>query len=43
MDQNPEAGLAYSDLYAVSSVSDSKTGKRHILDKQMLVSRDFNR
>ena len=43
LDENPEVGLAYSDLYAVSSVSDSKTGKRHILDKQMLVSRDFNR
>ena len=43
LDANPEAGLAYSDLYAVSSVSDSKTGKRHIVDKQMLVSRDFNR
>ncbi|MDR1487903.1 MAG: glycosyltransferase [Deltaproteobacteria bacterium] len=43
LDENPEAGLAYSDLYAVSSVSDAKTGRRHILDKQMLVSRDFNR
>ncbi|MDR1112002.1 MAG: glycosyltransferase [Deltaproteobacteria bacterium] len=43
LDENPEAGLAYSDLYAVSSVSDNKTGKRHIIDKQMLVSRDFNR
>jgi glycosyltransferase involved in cell wall biosynthesis/tetratricopeptide (TPR) repeat protein len=43
LDENPEAGLAYSDLYAVSSVADSKTGRRHILDKQMLVSRDFNR
>ena len=43
LDDNPEAGLAYSDLYAVSSVSDSKTGKRHILDKEMLVSRDLNR
>ncbi|MDR1050877.1 MAG: glycosyltransferase [Deltaproteobacteria bacterium] len=43
LDENPEAGLAYSDLYAVSSVSDNKTGQRHILDKQMLVSRDFNR
>jgi glycosyltransferase involved in cell wall biosynthesis len=43
LDEHPEAGLAYSDLYAVSSVSDTKTGKRHILEKQMLVSRDFNR
>ncbi|MDR0621084.1 MAG: glycosyltransferase [Deltaproteobacteria bacterium] len=43
LDENPEIGMAYSDLYAVSSVADGKTGKRHILDKQMLVSRDFNR
>jgi glycosyltransferase involved in cell wall biosynthesis len=43
LDDNPEAGLAYSDLYAASSVSDNKTGRRHILDKQMMVSRDFNR
>jgi glycosyltransferase involved in cell wall biosynthesis len=43
LDENPEAGLAYSDLYAASSVSDNKTGRRHILDKQMMVSRDFNR
>ncbi|MDR1676964.1 MAG: glycosyltransferase [Deltaproteobacteria bacterium] len=43
LDDNPEAGMAYSDLYAVSSIADNKTGKRHILDKQMLVSRDFNR
>ncbi|MDR2340071.1 MAG: glycosyltransferase [Deltaproteobacteria bacterium] len=43
LDENPEAGLAYSDLYAASSVSDNKTGERFTLDKQMLVSRDFNR
>jgi glycosyltransferase involved in cell wall biosynthesis/tetratricopeptide (TPR) repeat protein len=43
LDANPEAGLAYSDLYASSSVSDAATGKRFILDKQMMVSRDFNR
>ncbi|MDR1083452.1 MAG: glycosyltransferase [Deltaproteobacteria bacterium] len=43
LDENPEAGLAYSDLYAASSVADNKTGRRHILDKQMMVSRDFNR
>ncbi|MDR2351891.1 MAG: glycosyltransferase, partial [Deltaproteobacteria bacterium] len=43
LDNHPEAGLAYSDLYAASSVSDSKTGKRFIMDKQMMVSRDFNR
>jgi glycosyltransferase involved in cell wall biosynthesis len=43
LDENPEAGLAYSDLYAASSISDNKTGRRHILDKQMMVSRDFNR
>ncbi|MDR2387350.1 MAG: glycosyltransferase [Deltaproteobacteria bacterium] len=43
LDENPEIGMAYSDLYAVSSIADGKTGERHILDKQMLVSRDFNR
>jgi glycosyltransferase involved in cell wall biosynthesis/Flp pilus assembly protein TadD len=43
LDENPEAGLAYSDLYAAMSVSDHRTGKRFVLDKQMLVSRDFNR
>jgi glycosyltransferase involved in cell wall biosynthesis/tetratricopeptide (TPR) repeat protein len=43
LDENPEIGMAYSDLYAVSSIADGKTGNRHILDKQMLVSRDFNR
>ncbi|MDR2612893.1 MAG: glycosyltransferase [Deltaproteobacteria bacterium] len=43
LDANPEAGLAYSDLYASSSISDPATGQRFILDKQMLVSRDFNR
>jgi glycosyltransferase involved in cell wall biosynthesis/tetratricopeptide (TPR) repeat protein len=43
LDRNPEAGLAYSDLYAASSVSDPKTGERVVLDKQMMVSRDFNR
>ncbi|MDR2368441.1 MAG: glycosyltransferase [Deltaproteobacteria bacterium] len=43
LDDNPDIGMAYSDLYAVSSIADGKTGQRHILDKQMLVSRDFNR
>jgi glycosyltransferase involved in cell wall biosynthesis/tetratricopeptide (TPR) repeat protein len=43
LDEHPEVGLAYSDLYAASSVSDNKTGQRFTLDKQMLVSRDFNR
>ncbi|MDR2461537.1 MAG: glycosyltransferase [Deltaproteobacteria bacterium] len=43
LDENPEAGLAYSDLYAASSIADPKTGERFVLDKQMLVSRDFNR
>jgi glycosyltransferase involved in cell wall biosynthesis/tetratricopeptide (TPR) repeat protein len=43
LDDNPEAGLAYSDLYAASSVSDAKTGQRHVMEKQMMVSRDFNR
>ncbi|MDR2198256.1 MAG: glycosyltransferase [Deltaproteobacteria bacterium] len=43
LDANPEAGLAYSDLYAASSIADNKTGQRFVLDKQMMVSRDFNR
>ncbi|MDR2349443.1 MAG: glycosyltransferase [Deltaproteobacteria bacterium] len=43
LDDNPEAGLAYSDLYAASSVSDNRTGERFSLDKQVMVSRDFNR
>ncbi|MEW5725104.1 MAG: tetratricopeptide repeat protein, partial [Thermodesulfobacteriota bacterium] len=43
LDEHPEVGLAYSDLYAVSCVVDPDTGKRHVLDKRIAVSRDFNR
>ncbi len=43
LDENPEAAVAYSDLYAASSVADRRTGKRYILDKRISVSRGFNR
>ncbi len=43
LDENPEAGAAYSDLYAVSFIKDEATGRRYILDKRMSVSRDFCR
>ncbi|MBF0531264.1 MAG: glycosyltransferase, partial [Deltaproteobacteria bacterium] len=43
LDDHPEIGLAYSDLYAVSCVKDEKTEQRFVLDKRIQVSRDFNR
>lgn len=43
LDENPDIGLAYSDLYAVSCVKDEETGKRYVMDKRLIVSRDFNR
>ena len=43
LDENPNAALSYSDLYAASSVADPRTGKRYILDKRISVSRGFNR
>jgi glycosyltransferase involved in cell wall biosynthesis len=43
LDENPGIALAYSDLYAVSCIKDEQTGKRHVLDKRIVVSRDFNR
>lgn len=43
LDENPDYGLAYSDLYAVSCLKDEATGKRYVLDKRIQVSRDFNR
>ena len=43
LDENPNIALAYSDLYAVSCIKDEDTGKRHVLDKRIVVSRDFNR
>lgn len=43
LDEHPEVALAYSDLYAASSIADRRTGKRYILDKRVNVSRGFNR
>lgn len=43
LDDNPDIALAYSDLYAASSVADRRTGKRYVLDKRIAVSREFNR
>lgn len=43
LDENPEIGLAYSDLYAVQFLRDPKTGKRYPVNKWIQVSRDFNR
>ncbi|MDR0882447.1 MAG: glycosyltransferase [Candidatus Adiutrix sp.] len=43
LDEHPEAALAYSDLYAASSIADRQTGKRYVLDKRIVVSRGFNR
>ncbi|MDR1045204.1 MAG: glycosyltransferase [Candidatus Adiutrix sp.] len=43
LDEHPEVALAYSDLYAASSLADRKTGRRYVLDKRVNVSRDFNR
>ena len=43
LDDHPSIAVAYSDLYAVSCVKDETTGKRHVLDKRLEVSRDFNR
>ncbi|MDR2945147.1 MAG: glycosyltransferase [Candidatus Adiutrix sp.] len=43
LDEHPEVALAYSDLYAASSIADRKTGKRYVLDRRISVSRGFNR
>ncbi len=43
LDEHPEVALAYSDLYAASSLADRRTGKRYVLDKRITVSRSFNR
>ncbi len=43
LDEHPEVALAYSDLYAASSIAERKTGKRYVLDKRISVSRGFNR
>lgn len=43
LDENPDIGLAYSDLYALHIVIDHDTGKRYSVAKRIEVSRDFNR
>lgn len=43
LDEHPEIGLVYSDLYGVSCLIDPQTGDRHVMDKRLSVSRDFNR
>lgn len=43
LDENPDLALAYSDLYAVSCLVDEESGRRFVLDKQIKISRDFNR
>jgi glycosyltransferase involved in cell wall biosynthesis/Flp pilus assembly protein TadD len=43
LDEHPEVALAYSDLYGVSSIADRASGRRHVLDARITVSRGFNR
>jgi len=43
LDEDPEIGAVYSDLYAVQVVTDESTGRRYPLHKFIQVSRDFNR
>lgn len=43
LDEHPEVALAYSDLYAASSLADRRNGRRYVLDKRIVVSRGFNR
>ncbi len=43
LDQNPQIGAVYSDLYAVVFLKDKQTGQRYPLHKEIHVSRDFNR
>ncbi|MBW2091459.1 MAG: glycosyltransferase [Deltaproteobacteria bacterium] len=42
LDEHPDVGVVYSDLYAVNFIKD-KAGKRFPLNKFVQVSRDFNR
>ena len=42
LDENPQVGAAYSDLYAVA-VLNGRNGRRIPLEKRVCVSRDFNR
>ena len=43
LDENPDIGAAYSNLYAVQFVKDEATGRRYPLNKIIQVARDFNR
>jgi|GEM_PF-4028107 len=43
LDQNPQAGAAYSDLYAVFFAADPAGGPRYPLHKMVYVSRGFQR
>jgi len=43
LDENPDVGGVYSDLYAVNFVRDETTGKRYPLHKRIQAARDFNR
>jgi tetratricopeptide (TPR) repeat protein len=42
LDENPEVGLAYSDLYSVVFAADAE-GRRYPLEKRIVICRDFNR
>ena len=43
LDENPDIGAVYSDLYAVQFIKDETNGKRYRLNKFIQVSRDYNR
>ena len=43
LDENPDIGAVYSDLYAVSFIRDEANGKRYPLHKMIQVARDYNR
>ncbi len=43
LDENPEVGAAYSDLYAVCYIPDPATKARYPLHKYIQVCRDYNR
>ena len=43
LDENPDYGVVYSDLYAVQFIKDEVSGRRFPLHKFIQVSRDYNR
>jgi glycosyltransferase involved in cell wall biosynthesis len=43
LDEDPEIGAVYSDLYGVQCVIDKETGRRYPLNKIIQASRDYNR